>query len=156
MKRLKNIESKTDQQLEEIIDQREKQLDAVKDHSAKKELKLSDEKNQRVTKLINKIKKANEKVDYKKLLCVHSNGRPYNFNGFTKIEDLESNIYWGHISIKQAKIEQNIMEKFISGLRKFKPKKESIKESKDETLYNAKKKKKNSGREMSAKSQHKK
>ena len=47
--------------------------------------------------LINKIKKVNKKVDYKKLLCVHSNGRLYNFNGFTKIENLGNNIYWGHI-----------------------------------------------------------
>ena len=50
--------------------------------------------------LINKIKKVNKKVDYKKLLCVHSNGRLYNFNGFTKIENLGNNIYWGHISKK--------------------------------------------------------
>ena len=74
MKRLKNIENKNEQQLEAIKDQGEKQLHAIKDYTAKKELEFSDEKNQRAIELINKIKKANKKVDYKKLLCVHSNG----------------------------------------------------------------------------------
>ena len=80
MKRLNNIESKNEQQLEAIKDQGEKQLDAFKDYSAKKGLKFSDEKNQRAIELINNVKKANKKVDYKKLLCVHSNGRLHNFN----------------------------------------------------------------------------
>ena len=56
-----------------------------------------------------------------------------------KIDDLGNNIYWGHISIKQAKNEQNIMEKLISDLDKCKPKKES-KRSRDEALNNEKKK----------------
>ena len=139
MKRLKNIESKNEQQLKAIKYQREKQLHAVKDYSAKKQLKFFDEKNKRAIKLMIKMRKANKKVDYKKLLCVHSNGRLYNFNGFTKIEDLGNNIYSGHISTKQAKNKQNIMEKLISDLHKYKPKKESIKKSRDETLNNAKK-----------------
>ena len=49
---------------------------------------------------------------------MHSNGRQYNFNGFTKIENLGNDIYWGHISIKQAKNEQNIMKKSISEVKK--------------------------------------
>ena len=44
-----------------------------------------------------------------------------------KKEDFGNNIYWGHISIKQAKNEQNIIEKFISDLDKYKPKEESKK-----------------------------
>ena len=56
---------------------------------------------------------------------MHSNGRLYSFNGFTKMEDLGNNIYWGHISIKQAKNEQNVMKKLISDLDKYKPKRES-------------------------------
>ena len=131
LKRLNNIESKNEQQLEAIKDQGEMQLDAIKDYSAKKKLKFSDEKNQRA--------KTGKKVDYKKLLFVHSNGRLNNFNGFTKIEDLENNLYWGHISIKQTKNEQNIMEKLISDLDKYKSGKESRKKSRDETLDNAKK-----------------
>ena len=83
LKRLKNIEGKNEQQLDAIKDHGEKQLDAIKNYGAKKELEFSDEKNQRAIELINKIKKAGKKVDYKKLLCVNSSGRLYDFNGFT-------------------------------------------------------------------------
>ena len=127
MKRLKNIEDKNEQQLEAIKDEGEKQLDAIiKDYSAKKKLGIFDDKNQKAIELIskiNEIRNVNKKVDYKKLLWAHSNGRIYNFNGFTKIEDLENEIYRGHISIKQAKNEQNKMEKLISDLSKYKPRK---------------------------------
>ena len=119
-KRLKNTEGKNEQQ-----------LDAIKDYS--------DEKNQRAMELINTIKMMDKKVNYKKFLCAHSNGRLYDFNGFKKIVDLGNNIYWGHISIKQAKNKRNIMEKWISDLYKYRPKKESIKKSRNETLNNAKK-----------------
>ena len=84
LKRLKDIVGKNGQQLEATKDQGERQLDATKDYSAKKKLEFSDEKNQRGMKLINKIKKVNKGVDYKKLLSVYSNGRLHNFNGFTK------------------------------------------------------------------------
>ena len=77
--------------------------------------------------MINKNKKVNEKVDYKKLICAHSNGRLYYFNDFTRIEDLGSNIYSGRISIKQVKNEQNTMEKLITNLHRYKPKKGPIK-----------------------------
>ena len=93
MKRLKNIESKNEQQLEAIKDEGEKQLDPIKDYCAKKKTEFPDEKNQSIIELINKIKKASKKVDYKKLLCVHSNVILYYFNGFTKTEDLGNNIY---------------------------------------------------------------
>ena len=92
MKRLKNIESKNEQQLETIKDQGEKQLDPIKDYCAKKKTEFPDEKNQSIIELINKIKKASKKVDYK-LLCVHSNVTLYYFNGFTKTENLGNNIY---------------------------------------------------------------
>ena len=68
LKRLNNIESKNEQQLEAIQDQGEKQLDAIKDCSAKKKLGFSDQKNLRAIELINKTKTTGKKVDYKKLL----------------------------------------------------------------------------------------
>ena len=93
LKRLKNIESENEQQLEIVKDQRDKQLDTIKDYSAKKELEFFDEKNQRSIELINKNKNGNKKVNYRKRLCMHSDGRPYNFNGFKKTENLGNNIY---------------------------------------------------------------
>ena len=72
-------------------------------------------------------------------MCAQSNGRLYDFNGFTRIKDLGNYIYSVRISIKQAKNEQNTMEQLIANLYRYKPKKESIKESRNDTLNNAKK-----------------
>ena len=68
---MKNIECKNEEQLDAMKDHGEKQLDVIKNYGAKKELESSDEKNQRLIELINKIKKVNEKLIIRRF-CVHN------------------------------------------------------------------------------------
>ena len=67
MKRPKNIEGKNNNQLNEIKYQGERQIDAIKNYSAKKKplkrLKFSSEDDQNSKEMLAKIKKVDNKVD---------------------------------------------------------------------------------------------
>ena len=76
LKRLKNIESKNEQQLEAIRDQGDRQLEAIKDFSAsskQKEIKFGDEESQESKILRYEIKKIDRGDRNKKLAMFHSN-----------------------------------------------------------------------------------
>ena len=55
-----------------------------------KELEFPDEKQQEINKLVDERRQINKKLKKEKkdgnLLCVHTNGREYNFNKFTLLE----------------------------------------------------------------------
>ena len=72
------------QQLGAKKNQGEKQLDAIKNYDAKKvsfkELEFPGEKNQKKRKLSGELHEINEYFRDKKLLCMDTDGREYNFN----------------------------------------------------------------------------
>ena len=90
LKRLKNIESKNEQQLEAIRDQGERQLDTIKSYSTKKEsfkrLEFSSEEDQKRNKVVDTLTKMSREIDHDKLLCLHTDGTEYNFNKFGRLE----------------------------------------------------------------------
>ena len=54
-------------------------------------------------------------------LCVHTNGKRYDFNKFTTLEQLYYDILSGKTTIKQAKDEQKKIDKEILGLKGYGP-----------------------------------
>ena len=109
MKRLKSIENKNEeQQLNK--QQLNNQLNLVKNDSVDKEslnkLKFLSKKDQDPKEKYNEIKEINNEIDYSKLVCVHTNGKIYDFTIFRRLADLTRSIYYGDILIKQAKSRQ--------------------------------------------------
>lgn len=60
--------------------------------------------------------KSKKKVDYTKLVWVHTNRRSYNLNIFRRLGDLFRSIYFGDILLKHAKYTQNEMEGLMRDL----------------------------------------
>ena len=58
------------------------------------------------------------------LLCVHTNGRKYDFSRFTMIEQFYYDILSGKITIKQPKDEQNEIKQEIFSLDSYDLKKQ--------------------------------
>ena len=85
MKRLKNIESKNEQQLELIKNQGEKQFNLTNESDLEKEskrLEIQSYLNPEAKRLIDEInKEINDKED-KNFLCIHSNGKEFRFYKF--------------------------------------------------------------------------
>ena len=104
LKRLKNIEGKNEEQLKN-------QLKLVGNDSVNKEsfkkLKFLNKRDQDAKesyiKTYHEVKEIDNEIDYNKLVCVHTNGKIYDFTIFRRLGDLARNIYYGDISIKQAK-----------------------------------------------------
>ena len=54
-------------------------------------------------KKFKEIEKTNNEIDYRGgLICVHKNGRVYDFTDFKELDDFAENILYGDISIKEA------------------------------------------------------
>ena len=109
-KRLKNIGGRNEQQLKVIRNQRERQLEAIRDFSAinrPKEIKFSGEKSEEQKALTKEIKEIKRKNRSKNFTMVHSNRTLYNFNKFRDLNQLVLNIYNGVITIKDAEKERD-------------------------------------------------
>ena len=133
MKRLKNVESKNDQQLEAIkdqgekqletiIDQRERQLDSISSNGAtnkSQKIEFDNEKNQEAKELVDEVDKISRENKYKKFMCFHSNGTPYNFNKFRDMKKFGNDIFNGRVSIKQPKDEQDEMKEDMAKIGKL-------------------------------------
>ena len=114
-----------------IKDKGETQLEAIKNYDARKELfkelESLDEKQQqkKENKLVHKLRQINNKIETEKkdvnLLCVHRNGREYNFNKFTLLERFYYDILFGRVKIGKVKDEQNEIDKEISDFKKDNP-----------------------------------
>ena len=98
MKRLKNIESKNEEQLvaikdqegrqlEAIRDEGEKQLDSIGSYSTNKSQKITfyNEENKKAQKLVDKIKKIVQTNRDKRFVCTNSNEKQYDFNKYRDI-----------------------------------------------------------------------
>ena len=70
---------------------------------------------------------------------MHANEKIYNFNIFRRLADLTRSIYYGDITIKQAKSRQGEMESLITSLSRYNPKNKDKIKNKKETLNNAEK-----------------
>ena len=112
-KEVEKIENKTDQQLEEIKDQEERQLQEIRNYDTEKksfkQLEYFDGKQQQRDELTDELRQANKKSKKEKtngnFLCVHTNGRRYDFNRFATLEQLYYDIFSGKTTIKEAKDE---------------------------------------------------
>ena len=72
MKRLKNIESKNEQQLEAIKDQGERQLEAITSYGAtnnSQKIEFDSERNQEAKELVDEVKEISRKNKNKKFAC---------------------------------------------------------------------------------------
>ena len=76
---------------------------------------------------------------YKKFVCFHSNGTPYDFNNFRDIKQLGNYIFNGLISIKDAKDEQDKMKEEMAKLENYNPINKKKVDTRNEVLNNAKK-----------------
>ena len=142
MKKLKNVESKNEQQLVAIKDQGERQLEAIGTYGAtsrSQKLEFDNEKNQEAKELFEEVNKISREDKYKKFVRLHSNGTPYDFNKFRNIKLLGNDMFNGYISIKQAKDEQDEMKEEITKLENYNPTNEQETKSKEEGFNNAKK-----------------
>ena len=85
LKRLKNIESKNEVNLQAIKDQGEKQMREIKNINKINTLKVIDEirrKNTDASKILLDIKKIDETLDNAELVCTKTDGTKYDFNRF--------------------------------------------------------------------------
>ena len=152
MKRLKNAESKNEKQSVAIKDQGERRLEAIKDQRERQfeaisiydatnkspKIKFDNEKNQEAKEIVDEVNKISRENKYKKFVYFHSNGTPYNFSKFRDIKQLGNDIFNGHISIKQAKDEQDEMKNEIKKMKNYNPTNEQKIKSKEEVFNKAK------------------
>ena len=122
MKRLKNIENKTDQKLQGIEDQKEKNLEIISSNNLadrSKRIEFKTEENQKAIELINEVIKMTKKNKYKKFICIHSNRKPYDFNKFRDLKQFGNDIFSDTNSIEETKDEQDKTERLLTSLKKY-------------------------------------
>ena len=118
MKESKNI--RTDSKLSKIID-------------------FFSELSSETKKLLDELGEEKNSIDFERLVCVKSDGTIFNFNVFKSSLDFASDIYNGKISLKGAKNSQDRMFEQLENLEKDDPKNLDKRDSRGETLINAKK-----------------
>ena len=130
LKRLKNIEDKTNNQLKENKDN---QLD-IKSIGYTVRQELSQEAKNMLEKLNNKEKL----INYKKLGFREGNNKDYDFTNFSSLRYLFRAIYYGQILIPTAEREQDEFDDMLEILKNYKPRKNSkYYKLKDDLLINA-------------------
>ena len=87
--------------------------------------------------MLYKNKKQDKKIDYTKLVCVHTNVKI--LEDFRRLGDFIRSIYFDDISLEQAINRQDKMEYLLRSLEAYKPKSPDIIKSKRATLKNASK-----------------
>ena len=102
LKRLKNLESKNEEQLRKIKDQGKRQLHEIKsksnDTKVLKAIRFFSNLSQAAKELLDEIKKEKNNINPEKLVCVHTNGTLYEFNVFKSSLEFASSIYGCKIS----------------------------------------------------------
>ena len=102
LKRLKNLESKNEEQLREIKDQGKRQLHEIKNKSndtkVLKAIRFFSNLSQAAKELLDKIKKEKNNINPEKLVCAHTNRTLYDFNIFKNSLAFASSIYSSKIS----------------------------------------------------------
>ena len=109
LKRLKNIEDKTDNQLDLIRDQGDKQLDRIGRSWGNKEVvNFCSGPNKKIKDLGNRaINETTENIqDEKKVFCVRISGEVFDSNKYTNLSYFGNQLFNGKISLKKAKDQQ--------------------------------------------------
>ena len=133
MKRLKNIEDKTDNQLKENKDS---EL-GIKASSYTIRQELSQEAKNMLEKLNNQEKL----INYKKLYLKGGNNSEYDFSDYKSLKEFFKAIYYTKITIEEAEAMQEEFNAVIGALEIYKPKKSKYYQLKKRLLINARKKK---------------
>ena len=120
LKRLKNIENKTDNQLKENKDS-QLGIKAI-DYTVRQE--LSKEAKNMLEKLNNQVKL----INYMKLNF--DNNADYDFSEYKSLKELFKGIYYRNITIEKAERIQEEFSVVTDALRKYKPKNQNIKKTK--------------------------
>ena len=128
MRRLKNIEDKTDNQLKENKDsqlgiksigytvRQDSQL-GIKSIGYTVRQELSQEAKNMLEKLDNHVKL----INYKKLGFRGDNNKDYDFTNFSSLRELFRAIYYGEILIPAAEREQDDFDDVLEKLKDYKP-----------------------------------
>ena len=129
LKRLKNIEDETDNQLRPIEGQRNNQLDLVENQKTKQsdpigKIKCSDEKLNKPAEDVIKVTKKYENED---LEYTVAKGDKYNVNFIKNLERFLKKIMNGEISIEKAKEQQDELWNEIYKMKKRTSKKKEAK-----------------------------
>ena len=125
MKRLKNTEDTTKDQIKSQLKPIENSVNFLNRLGADAKEKLDE------------IKKIDKEINYTKLVCVHTNGKAFDYNIFRRLGDFIRSIYFDNISLKQAMDKQDEMEYLRRNLGGYKPRHLDKIRSKEEVLKNA-------------------
>ena len=121
LKRLKNIEGKTNNQLDLIRDQGNRQLDRFEKGLSNKEfVSFYDGPDNKIRNLVNKAKdETTENItDEKKVFYVEISGKPFSINKYTNLSFFGSQLFTEKISLKEAQEEQRKISDIIDDLEK--------------------------------------
>ena len=130
LKRLKNIEDKTDNQLKKNKDS---QLGAKSiGYTVKQEL------SQEAKNMLEKLNNKKKLINYQKLGFTRGNKVDYDFINFSLLRELSRTIYYGEILIPATEREQDNFDDMLKILKKYKPRKHSrYKKLKEDHLIDA-------------------
>ena len=124
MKRLKDIESKNEQQLDLIKDQGGKPLNLISKINKNKTKAIKfygepDEKFKDIVERVNKEKKENEENDDKEFSFTETTagGKKYDFRKYSRLTKFENKLFKNKISLNEAKDQQNEMLSLIDELK---------------------------------------
>ena len=122
LKRLKNIEDKTDNQLDLIRDQGDKQLERIDRMiwDKKEVVDFYSGLNKKIKDLEARAKSesAENLEDNEKVFYVKIPGEPFNINRYTNLSYFGNKLFTGKISLREAKDEQRKIIKANRSLRK--------------------------------------
>ena len=111
MKRLKNIEDKTDRQLEE---NKGNKLGVKSIGYAVKE-----ELSQEAKNILEKLNNQEKLINYKKLSFTGGNKKDYDFTNFSSLRELFRTIYYGEILIPGGEREQDEFNESLRLLKEY-------------------------------------
>ena len=117
LKRLKDIEDKTNRQLEE---NKENQLGIKSIGQTVKEELLQEPKN-----MLEKLNNQEKLINYKKLGFRGGNNKDYDFTNFSSLRERFRTIYDGEILIPAVEREQDDFDDMLQKIKDYKPRKDS-------------------------------
>ena len=127
LKRLKNIEGKSEQQLDAIKNQGKKQLQIFtkKTNQADKfeNVSFRNKLDSKAKEAYDEIQEQGKKIDYTKLVYIGSSAKHhYDFTINLDLKTFAESLYNGNLSLKVAKLKQRNMEFEIDKLDDYNPK----------------------------------
>ena len=130
LKRLKNIEDKSEEKLKAIKIKNENMKEVT--DFAKEPLSLE------AKALIEEMKIIQRDVDYRKLKIIGVNGVPYNFRDYKTFKELFRDIYYRTFKINKAEQKQNAFNVELNALSKYVPRDQKYVQAKNDLLNNTK------------------